>query len=118
MSTKPSKEYRLSTSSKNEFSIGWWKQRIKKAKINPCYGYYVFQGTLVKDPKEYPVVQLIASLLKQGKRICDIKNELKNRKIKPRRGKDWDRKTIEKIIMKELEFKTDSRVMHIKEKKD
>lgn len=77
----------------------------------------MFQGTLVKDPKEYPVVQLIASLWKQGKRICDIKNELKNRKIKPSRGKDWDRKTIKKIIMKELEVKTDSNIIQLKGKK-
>ena len=81
------KEHRSSHSSKSEFSISWWKQRIKKAKINPSYGYYVFQGMLVKDPKEYPVVQLIESLWKQGRRICDIKNELSKRKIKPRRGK-------------------------------
>ena len=79
-----------------------WKKRLKKLKANPNYGYYVFQGELVKNPKEYPIVQLILSLWKQGRRLFEIRQELMDRKIKSRKGKSWDRNMIKKIIMREL----------------
>lgn len=94
-----------------------WKERLKKSKVSPNYGYYVFQGELVKDPKEYPVVQLIVSLWKQGRRIFEIRDELTERKIKPRKSKSWDRNMIKKIILRESDIISDFNVIQIKRNK-
>jgi len=64
----------------------------------PPYGYSFFQGEVIKDPKEYPILQLIQSLWKQGMSISSIMLKLQERGSKSRMNKPWSYNVIKSII--------------------
>ena len=64
----------------------------------PPYGYCYLDGAIVKDPKEYPILQMIEQLCRRGKTPTAIANYLNVKKIKTRKGKIWKQPTVFYII--------------------
>lgn len=82
------------------------KQRQHFKKFGPPpYGYCYLDGRLTKDPREYPVLQIIRQQWTLQKSLVDIAMYLNNKKIKTRSLKIWRPPIILKII-KRLEEET------------
>lgn len=64
----------------------------------PPFGYYYLDGGLVKDPKEYPTLQMIDQLRRRGKSPTAIANRLNDKKVKTRKGNVWKQPTVYNII--------------------
>ena len=75
-----------------------WRKRTGKVNARPPYGFSFFQGEIIKDPKEYPILQLIQSLWKQGMSISSIMLKLCERGSKSRMNKPWSYNVIKSII--------------------
>ncbi len=75
-----------------------WRKGRGKTKARPPYGYCYFQGEVIKDPMEYPVLQLIHNLWKQGRTISSIIDKLAERGIKSRMNKPWSYNVIKATI--------------------
>ena len=75
-----------------------WRQGRGKMKARPPFGYCYFQGVVIKDPKEYPTLQLIQSLWQQGMSISSIVRKLDEKGIKTRMKKQWSYNVIKSII--------------------
>jgi len=71
----------------------------------PPFGYGYFDGILEKDPKEYPILQMIDQLRRRGETPTAIANKLNDKKIKTRKGNIWKQATVYTIIqrLKDLE---------------
>ncbi len=74
----------------------------------PPFGFYYLDGALVKDPKEYPILQMIDQLRRRGKSPTAIAKNLNDKKIRTRKGKIWKQATVYYIIqrLKELDERT------------
>lgn len=84
----------------------------------------MFEGQLIKDLKEYPNLQFILSLWKQGLDISSIQRELERKKIKSRMGKTWSYNVLKSLIQRNSknQFSSsdkleESNVIQIKSKK-
>ena len=75
-----------------------WRKRTGKVNARPPYGFSFFQGEIIKDPKEYPILQLIQNLWKQGMSIGSIMLKLDERGSKSRMNKPWSYNVIKSII--------------------
>ncbi len=75
-----------------------WRQGRGKTGARPPFGYSFFQGEVIKDPIEYPTLQLIQNLWKQGTSISSIVRRLEARGIKSRMKKPWSYNVIKSII--------------------
>ncbi len=75
-----------------------WRRGAGKMNARPPYGFSFFQGEVIKDPKEYPVFQLIQNLWKQGLSINSIIMKLDERGSKSRMNKTWSYNVIKSII--------------------
>lgn len=64
----------------------------------PPFGFSFFQGEIIKDPKEYPILQLIQNLWKQGMSINSIMLKLGKRGSRSRMNKAWSYNVIKSII--------------------
>jgi len=64
----------------------------------PPYGYCYLDGAIFKDPKEYPILQMIEQLCQRGETPTAIANYLNAKKIKTRKGKIWKQPTVFYII--------------------
>jgi hypothetical protein len=66
----------------------------------PPFGYYYLEGALVKDPKEFPTLQMIDQLRLRGNSPTAIANRLNDKKIKTRKGNIWKQPTVYNIIQR------------------
>ena len=88
-----------------------------KQKALPYYGFCYFEGKIIKDPREFPVLSKIHFMWEQKKTIHQITQALNQGKVSPRRAELWswlavknivERFNQEKIILKpggEYEFR-------------
>lgn len=63
----------------------------------PYYGFCYFEGRIVKDPKEFPILQIIYDRVSKDKTIQEIVLELNNKKLPSRMGKLWSWGSVNKI---------------------
>ncbi len=82
----------------NSVPFDRWRKRTGKMNARPPYGFSFFQGEIIKDPKEYPILQLILNLWKQGMSISSIMLKLDGRGSKSRMNKSWSYNVIKSII--------------------
>jgi hypothetical protein len=75
-----------------------WRKGRGKTKAHPPFGFCYFEGEIIKDPKEYPTIQLIQNLWKQGISISSIVLHLDGRGIQSRMKKPWAYNVIKSII--------------------
>lgn len=75
-----------------------WRKGNGKTRNKPPYGWCFYQGGIIQDPREYPTVQLIESLWKQGKTVGEIVRELNGKGYRSRMGKDWGYGVVRGII--------------------
>ena len=80
------------------FSVKAWRKKHDHLKQKPPYGYCRFQGQVIKDPKEYPVMSWIQHEWKRGESINSIILKLSARGAKSRTGKSWSYNVIKSII--------------------
>lgn len=66
----------------------------------PYYGFYYFEGQIVKDPREFPILQIIHRHWSQGKSIHQINLELNRAKVLSRKGKTWSWAAIQNIVVR------------------
>ena len=66
----------------------------------PYYGFCYFEGQIVKDPREFPILQLIHRYWSQGKSIHQINLELNRAKILSRKGKTWSWAALQNIVVR------------------
>ncbi len=76
------------------------KRRLKSGKQNalPYYGFCYFEGKIIKDPKEFPILSKIHSLHEQGKTIHQITQSLIKSKLPSRKGKIWSWAAVQNIV--------------------
>ena len=75
-----------------------WRKRHGKTNSHPPYGWCFSEDELVKDIREYPVVQLVESLWKQGRSIGEIVRYLNSKGYRSRRGRDFGYGVIKGIV--------------------
>lgn len=66
----------------------------------PPFGYCYLDGALVKDPKEYPIFQIIEKQWRLGQSPSAIARLLNDRKLKTRKGNIWKQPTIFNIVQR------------------
>lgn len=74
-----------------------WRQGRGKTRARPPYGFCYFQGEVIKDPKEYPVLQLILNLKALGESLGGIQRTLEKKKLRSRTGKPWSYNVIKAV---------------------
>lgn len=89
-----------------------WRKRTGKMNARPPYGYSFFQGEIIKDPKEYPILQLIQNLWTQGLSISSIILKLNERGSKSRMNKTWSYNVIKSIIKRSKDGSTKHLVLN------
>lgn len=66
----------------------------------PYYGFCYFEGQIIKDPREFPILRLIHRQWSQGKSIHQINLELNRAKVLSRKGKTWSWAAIQNIVIR------------------
>ena len=66
----------------------------------PPYGYGYLNGKLMKDPREYSVVQQILLIWSSGKSFQAITTQLNNQGTVSRNRKKWTRCVVRSIILR------------------
>lgn len=94
------KQYNKELRSQNPVPFEQWRKGRGKTNARPPYGYCFFDGEVIKDPKEYPTLQLIHSLWKQGQSISSIVRHLDGKKIKSRMKKPWSYNVAKSVIQR------------------
>lgn len=76
------------------------KRSLKSGKQSalPYYGFCYFEGSIIKDPREFPTLQKIHRLWSQGRTIHQINLELNRAKIPSRTGKTWSWAALQNIV--------------------
>ncbi len=69
-----------------------------KHSARPYYGFCYFEGSIVKDPREFPVLQKIHRLWSRGKTIHQINLEMNRAKTPARTAKNWSWAAIKNIV--------------------
>lgn len=77
-----------------------WRKGHGKTRNKPSYGWCFSEGDLVKDQQEYPIVQLIESLWKQGLAVGEIVRELNGKGYRSRMDRDWGYGVVKGIIQR------------------
>lgn len=75
-----------------------WRRGSAGSRRQPPYGYGWLGGELVKDPKEYPTIQLIQRLWNQGKDVGEIVRHLNDKGYPTRLKREWGYGVIKGII--------------------
>ncbi len=94
-----------------------WRLGRGKTRAKPPYGYSFFQGEVIKDPVEYPTLQLIQNLWKQGVSISAIVKRLNSKGVKSRMKKPWSYNVIKSIIGRLKDGSTDHLTKSVSTKK-
>ena len=95
-----------------------WRQGRGKTGVRPPFGYSFFQGEVIKDPVEYPTLQLIQNLWKQGASISSIARRLEAKGIKSRMKKTWSYNVIKSTIRRLHDGSADHLTSKTKPKKN
>lgn len=95
-----------------------WRQGRGKTGARPPFGYSFFQGEVIKDPVEYPTLQLIQNLWKQGVSISSIIRRLEAKGIKSRMKKPWSYNVIKSTIRRLQDGSADNLISKMKQKKN
>lgn len=66
----------------------------------PPFGFCYLEGQLQKDPREYPVLQIIEKQRQQGRSPTEIARFLSDKGFKTRHGKSWLQAHVFKIIQR------------------
>ena len=66
----------------------------------PAYGYCYLEGHLQKDPREYPILQIIEKQRQTGRTPTEIARYLDGKKLKTRHGKSWRQAHVFNIIQR------------------
>lgn len=90
------------------------RQRFKNSSPPP-YGYCYLDGCLQKDPREYPILQIIEQQRQQNKNPTSIAKYLNGKKLKPRKGKVWKQPTVYYIVQR-LNQPTNNGSQHTEER--
>lgn len=77
-----------------------WRKGHGKTRNKPPYGWCFSQGELVKDSREYPIIQLIESLWKQGRTIGEIVRYLNENGYRSRLNRNWGYGVVKGIIQR------------------
>ena len=80
-----------------------------KQGARPYYGFCYFEGEIVKDPREFPTLQLIHRRWKSKKTIHQITLELNGSKLPSRSGKQWSWAAVQNLIAR---FETKKVILH------
>lgn len=64
----------------------------------PYYGFCYFEGQIIKDPRDFPTLQIIHRGWIRGESIHQINLKLNQAKILSRKGKAWSWAAIQNII--------------------
>lgn len=64
----------------------------------PYYGFCYFEGEIIKDPREFPILQIIHRRWSEGKSIHQINLELNRTKVPSRKGRAWSWAAIKNIV--------------------
>ncbi len=66
----------------------------------PPYGFCYLDGRLQKDPREYPILQIIEKQRQIGQTPTEIARYLEGKGIKTRHGKSWRQAHVFNIIQR------------------
>ena len=75
------------------------RQTFKSGAPAP-YGYCYLDGSLQKDAREYPVLQIIEKQRQIGRTPTEIARYLHNRKFKTRHGKVWNQALVFNVLQR------------------
>lgn len=64
----------------------------------PYYGFCYFEGQIVKDPREFPILQIIHRHWCRERSIHQITLELNRTKVLSRKGRTWSWAAIKNIV--------------------
>ena len=64
----------------------------------PYFGFCYFDGRIVPDPREFPILKLIHRLWKDRKTIHQITQDLNRSKTPSRKGKEWSWAAVQNIV--------------------
>lgn len=67
---------------------------------SPYFGFCTFEGHIVKDPREFPILQVIHRHWSRGKTVHQINLELNKAKILSRTGKQWSWAALQNIVVR------------------
>lgn len=76
------------------------KRQTFKSGAPPPYGYCYLEGRLQKDPREYPILQMIEKQRQFGRTPTDTARLLQGNGYKTRHGKDWTQAHVFNIVQK------------------
>ena len=71
-----------------------------KSGAPPPYGYCYLEGRLQKDPREYPILQMIEKQRQLGRTPTEIAHFLDGKKLKTRHGVSWKQAHVFNIVQK------------------
>lgn len=66
----------------------------------PPYGFCYLEGQLQKDPREYPILQIIDKQIQLGRSPTEIARYLSGKELKTRHGKSWRQAHVFKIVQR------------------
>lgn len=75
-----------------------WRRGNPGTRRQPPYGFGWLDGELIKDPKEYGVVQLIQRLGKEGRAVGEIVRYLNDKGYRSRLKRDWGYGVVKGIL--------------------
>ena len=76
------------------------KSKFGKLSARPYFGFCYSEGVIVKDPIEYPILELIYRFWKQDKSHHQITLALNKAKILSRTRKEWSWAAVRNIVVR------------------
>lgn len=67
------------------------------------YGEMLVKGQIVSSPKEQQVIKLIMKLHEEGQSFRKIAKHLNDKKIKSKKGGQWDKSVVTTIVRRQQE---------------
>ena len=67
------------------------------------YGEMLVKGQIVSSPKEQQVIKLIMKLHQEGQSFRQIAKHLNDKKIKSKKGGQWDKSVVTTIVRRQQE---------------
>lgn len=76
------------------------KRRVSGGKQGalPFYGFCYFEGKIVRDPREFPTLQMVRQHWKGGRTVHQIVRVLNRVRIRSRKGRDWSWAAVSNIV--------------------
>lgn len=81
-----------------------WRRGNPGPRRHPPYGYGWLNGELIKDPKEYAIVQIIQSQWKQGRSVGEIVRCLNENGYRSRLERNWGYGVVKGIIKRAVKL--------------